>query len=656
MADKVIPYVSPETTMTEFTIRALIVGVIISVVMGAANAYLGLKVGLTVSASIPAAVISLAIFKALKGTILEITVAKTTGAAGESLAAGIIFTIPALLMVGAWDGLDIVMTTMIALCGGILGVFFTISLRRILIEDLDLPFPEGVAAKEVLVAGEEGGKSAKDVFVALGLGALFKIGSSLVADGKEYSLGLWTDKVQGAISVGKTKLYFGSELSLALLGVGYIIGLRISGMILIGGAIGWMVLAPLFILFEGAPYNLETGLQITDPILMFNAIREQQLVFMGVGAMIVGSFHTLFKLRTAIVDGVKSAMSMGKKGEEKEEVTDRTQDDLSIKWSYLSSIILMIPMAGIYYLLSGSILIAVLSAIVMVLLAFLFTTVAGYLAGIVGSSNNPISGITIATLLFTSIFIYILGGRGVQGMSVAIGVGAIVCISAAIAGDVMQSLKTGQLIGSTPKYLQLGEFTGVIAAAFIIPPILLLLDNVYGIGSVNLPAPQALAMKSIVEGIFAGGMNWLMVILGMQFALLLIILKKPVLPIAIGLYLPFSLGVPIVLGGLVKTLVDKRVDDLMFFTSKKNQADQNSLREKVHVRGILYSSGLIAGEALMGVIIAAFVTTGISLALIPSPVMFLGLPIIGLGFFLYMAFKLKQMGDEAVDELMEEET
>lgn len=649
--DTFVPYIPPEKKLVEFTFRALLVGCIITVIMGAANTYLGLKVGLTVSASIPATVIALAIFKALKSNILEITVAKTTGAAGESLAAGIIFTLPALILVGAWEQIDVVAVTAIALVGGTLGVLFTISLRRILIEDLALPFPEGVAAKEILIASEKGGSSAKIVFTALGIGALFKVGASLVIESggnaKEYALGLWTDRVQGVLNAGRLKLYGGADLSVALLGVGYIVGLEICKLIFIGGFIGWVILAPIFILVEGVPLD-PSGVPYTD-WQMFDAIRQSQLIFIGVGAMIVGSIHTLFTLRHAIVTGVKNAIKPTK-AEEGVEIP-RTQQDLPLKWSYIGAGLLIFPMFGIYYWLSGSILISAVCAVIMVFLAFLFTTIAGYLAGIVGSSNNPVSGITIATLLFTSVLIFALGGRDVYGMAVALVVGAIVCISAAIAGDVVQSLKTGQLLGSTPKYLQMGEFVGVIAAAFIIPPVLLLLDTVYGIGSPNLPAPQAQAMKAIVEGIFIGGMNWPMVALGMQFAVLLIIIKKPVLPIAIGLYLPFSLSIPILVGGYASHLVNKRFD--IFYKGSAEAVDKSdslieALREKIHTKAILYSSGLIAGEALMGVAVAALVTMDISLALIDGPIW-----ILGMIFFGIMAWKLWQLGTQEVDALVE---
>ncbi|UCF09070.1 MAG: oligopeptide transporter, OPT family, partial [Thermoplasmata archaeon] len=517
MADEdFVPYVRPEVRMLELTIRAVILGVILSVVMAAANAYLGLKVGMTVSAAIPAAVISAAVFKGLKGSVLEITLSKTMASTGESLAAGVIFTIPALVIIGVWDNIDYTITTAVALVGGILGVLFTVLLRKILIIDLDLPFPEGVASAEVIIAAEKGGKAAAYVFGALGIGALFKMGASLVVNGKEYALGLWKDKVEGAGDAGPTKMYGGSDLSAALLGVGYIIGLRIASLIFIGGVIGWVIIAPIIIGVNGLPVD-EEGNTITDPVAAFNQIRFDHLIFIGVGCMIVGSFWTLWKMRNAIISGIKKAFPSKEAMVEVEAVV-RTEEDLSIRKSLMIAGALIIPIFGVYYYLSGNFVQAFVCAIVGFISAFLFTTVAGYLAGIIGSSNNPISGVTIAVLLIISIVLFLLGARGDPAMATAIGVAALICCCAAIAGDVTQSLKTGQIIGSTPKYLQYSMFIGVVAAAVVIAPTLMVLHAAYTIGSENLAAPQALAMKGIVEGIFGGKMNWPMVFFGMELA------------------------------------------------------------------------------------------------------------------------------------------
>lgn len=651
MADEeFVPYVRPEVKMLEITIRALILGVILSIVMAAANAYLGLKVGMTVSAAIPAAVISAAVFKGLKGTVLEITVSKTMASTGESLAAGVIFTIPALIIIGVWNEIDYGITTAVALVGGILGVLFTILLRKILIIDLNLPFPEGVASAEVIIATEEGGKAASYVFGALGIGALFKVGASLVVNGREHAFGLWKDKVEGVASAGNTHLYGGSDLSVALLGVGYIIGLRIAMLIFMGGVIGWVIIAPIIMGISGVPINPDTGLAFTNMVDAFNEIRFQHLIFIGVGTMIVGSFWTLYTMRSAIINGVKKAFPTKNAIVEVEAVV-RTEEDLPVRWALIFSGILIIPIFIIYLILSGSILQAFFAAIIGFIAAFLFTTVAGYLAGIIGSSNNPISGVTIATLLIMSIVLFILGARGAIGMATAIGVAALICCSAAIAGDVTQSLKTGQLIGSTPKYLQISMFIGVAVAAVVIAPTLTVLHAAYTIGSPNLPAPQALAMKGIVEGIFGGNMNWLMVMFGMELAVLLIILDKPVLPIAIGLYLPFSLTIPIMLGGIVHFLVDRAADDRFrqkfshIQDEKQRKSQIEKIKEKVHNKGVLFSSGLIAGEALMGIIMAVFVVQGVSLAIVGEPIV-----ILGVIFFLFLAVLLWWFGRKSIEQ------
>jgi len=636
--------------MREFTIKAIILGAVLSVVMAAANAYLGLKVGMTVSAAIPAAVISAAFFKALRGTVLEVTVSKTMASTGESLAAGVIFTIPALVIIGVWDNIDYTTTIAVALVGGILGVLFTVLLRRILIIDLNLPFPEGVASAEVIIASEKGGRAASYVFGALGIGAFFKMGASLVVEGREHGLGLWKDKIEGANS----RFYAGGDLSAALLGVGYIIGLKIASLIFIGGVIGWIIIAPIIIGVNGVPLDDE-GNQITDMVAAFNQIRFDHLIFIGVGTMIVGSFWTLYTMRKAIVSGVKKAFP-SKDAMVEVEASVRTEEDLSIRTSLKIAAVLIIPIFGVYYFLSGNVLQAFVCAIVGFIAAFLFTTVAGYLAGIIGSSNNPISGVTIAVLLIISILLFILGARGGSAMATAIGVAALICCCAAIAGDVTQSLKTGQIIGSTPKYLQLSMFIGVIAAAVVIPVTLMVLHDAYTIGSPNLPAPQALAMKGIVEGIFGEDMNWPMVIFGMELAVLLIILDKPVLPIAIGLYLPFSLTIPIMLGGIVHFVVDRTIEQRydMVKGGMEDEATRSKklekVKERIHNKGVLFSSGLIAGEALMGIVLAVFVVANMPLALIGEPIV-----ILGVIFFLFLAVLLwwmgnKELGDTGIEE------
>jgi putative OPT family oligopeptide transporter len=410
-----------------------------------------------------------------------------------------------------------------------------------------------------------------------------------------------------------------------------------------------VIIAPIIIGVNGVPLD-DDGNQITDMVAAFNQIRFDHLIFIGVGTMIVGSFWTLYTMRKAIISGVKKAFP-SKDAMVEVEATIRTEEDLSIRKSLMIAVVMIIPIFGVYYFLSGNILQAFVAAIVGFIAAFLFTTVAGYLAGIIGSSNNPISGVTIAVLIIISILLFILGARGDSAMATAIGVAALICCCAAIAGDVTQSLKTGQIIGSTPKYLQLSMFIGVVAAAVVIPLTLMVLHQAYTIGSNNLPAPQALAMKGIVEGIFGGKMNWPMVIFGMELAVLLIILDKPVLPIAIGLYLPFSLTIPIMLGGIVHFTVDRAVEqryDMVKGATEDQKTRTKKLekvKERIHNKGVLFSSGLIAGEALMGIMLAVLVVGGVQLAIIGEPIVALGII-----FFLFLAGLLWWMGNKELGD------
>ena len=604
MAEKFVPYIPPEESIPELTAKAILLGIILAIVMTAANAYLGLYVGMTVSASIPAAVISMAVLRSLlkaniiKGaTILENNLVKTMASAGESLAAGVIFTLPALLVMGAWTEIQYKETMVIALIGGILGVLFTITLRKILIVELDLPYPEGVACTEVLIVGEEGGKGTFYVFSALAMSMIYK----LVASGN--GLRLWEERVNKVFTLGKGRFYWGADLSVALLGVGFIVGPMIASYVFIGGVIGWVIIAPVVGFIYGWPQG--------DLVDGFMIVWSNYVRYVGVGAMIVGGAYTLFKMRDAILTGLKQGLSQ--KNIEDEDVI-RTERDLPNPLRY--AFILVFPIFFLYWYLSESVVIAGIAAIIMLIAAFFFTAIAGYIAGVVGSSNNPISGVTVATLLFAALIIAGLGklGFGVDietNMAATIAIAAVVCVSAAIAGDVMQDLKTGQLLGSTPRNLQIGEFIGVICAALIIGPVLQVLHEAYTIGSPDLRAPQAGLMAAVTEGVFLGTMNWTMVILGMIIACILIWQKIPVMSVAIGIYLPFTLSIPIMLGGMIKLGTDKFVDKKIELDEEEGyyyeEEDKENIKKEVHGRGILFSSGLIAGEALMGVLIAVFV-------------------------------------------------
>ncbi|RLF47286.1 MAG: oligopeptide transporter, OPT family, partial [Thermoplasmata archaeon] len=499
--------------------------------MGAANAYLGLKVGMTVSATIPSAVIAMAVFRSLRGTVLEINLAKTMGSAGEALAAGVIFTIPAYIIIGAWTEINYWVTTMIALMGGVLGVLFTVSLRRILVVEEALPYPEGVACTEVVIAGEKGGTTAKYVFTALGIGAIYKFLSS--------GLGIMKDRIQGIISVGKAKFFGGADLSAALLGIGYIVGPRIASYVFLGGILGWVVITPIFLTMASmGMYPLPEGTTMLEAL---SIIRREQVVWIGIGAITIGGIYTMFSLRQSM----KSAFGAVVHKKKSEIKVLRTEKDLPYRLSFGLAGAMVIPIFALYWYLSNSATVAGISAIVLTIFAFFFTAIAGYLAGVVGSSNNPISGVTITTLLFTSLLLLSLGVRGNEGMAVALGVGAVVCCAAAIAGDVMQDFKTGQLLGSTPMALQIGEMIAVVAMAFVIAPILIVLHKAYGIGGDVLPAPQAYVMGGLLNAMFGKGMNFIMFLVGAELAFLLIIMGVPVLPVAIGIYLPFTLTTPI---------------------------------------------------------------------------------------------------------------
>ena len=638
MSEKFVPYIPPEENIPELTAKALLLGIILALIMTAANAYLGLYVGMTVSASIPAAVISMAVFRSLlkanvinDATILENNLTKTMASAGESLAAGVIFTLPALLVMGAWTEIKYMETMVIALIGGIMGVLFTITLRKILIVELDLPYPEGVACTEVLIVGEEGGKGTFYVFSALAMSMLYKLVSS------HNGLRLWEERVNKVFIMGKARLYGGADLSVALLGVGFIVGPLIASYVFIGGVIGWVIIAPVVGFIYGWPEG--------NYVDAFMIVWSNYVRYVGVGAMIVGGAYTLFKMRDAILTGVKQGL-MAK--EESEEEVIRTEHDLKRPFLYVA--ILLIPMCLLYYHLSESIMIAVVATLIMGIAAFFFTAIAGYIAGVVGSSNNPISGVTVATLLFAAIIVAALDswGFGVDiqtNMAATIAIAAVVCCSAAIAGDVMQDLKTGQLLGSTPRNLQIGEFIGVICAAIVIGPVLHVLHEAYVIGSPDLRAPQAGLMAAVTQGVFLGTMNWTMVFLGMAIAGILIWQKIPVMSVAIGVYLPFTLSIPIMMGGLIKLGTDKFVEKKIEMDEEEGyyyeDEDKDSIKKEVHGRGILFSSGLIAGEALMGVLVAVFVIQEIDLGINDHPIALPGMLIFGYIMILlaYMAVR-----------------
>ncbi len=589
------PYVSAQKTIAEFTIKALLLGVILTLVMSAANAYVGLYAGMTVSASIPAAVISMGILRGLlrRGTILENNIVQTIASAGESLAAGIIFTVPALVLTGVWTSFKFWPIFLIALLGGILGVVFMIPLRRsLIVEEQQLVYPEGVACAEVLEVGEEGGTGFGYILSAMGVGFIFKFFVNGVSIIKE--------TVEGAVRAGRTVLYFGSDIAMVLVGVGFIVGFNISLLVFIGGALSWLIGLPILTSFR----TIEPGISALDGAW---TIWGTEIRYMGIGAMVVGGIWSIIKIRHGIAMGVREAL-FGYRQQQGGGLLVRTEQNLSRRLILVLLIISVVPIFFLYSNLIGSASIGLVSTVAMVISAFFFVAVSSYIVGLVGSSNNPVSGMTICTILFTSVLLLLFGMSGNSGILAALGVAGVVCCALCTAGDVSQDLKTGYLVGATPRKQQLAQLVGVAAAAFIMAPTLTLLNNHYGIGTGEpgaLQAAQATLFANIVRPIFSGQpLPWLMIGIGALVGIALIIIDEAlrsrdshfrahVMPVAVGIYLPLSLSVPILAGGLVSLLVAKLA----------SRRGSQAIKEAQH-RGTLLSSGLIAGEAIMGIGVA----------------------------------------------------
>ena len=592
------PYISPETKLNELTVRSILLGAALSVILGAANAYFGLFAGLTVSASIPAAVLSMAILKIFKNAnILENNLVQTAASAGESLAAGVIFTIPALVIMGYWEDFNYFETTVIALCGGVLGVLFTIPLRQALIVKEKLMFPEGVATAEVLKTGEKGGKAVKFLVWGSAIGAIFKLGDA--------ALNLWEGSWQRATMLNeKIYAFFGLNLSPALIAVGYIVGFNVSFLLFLGGGISWFIAIPWYISVNGVPEGT------TDYVSLGGTIWNSQIRYLGVGAMVVGGLWALLSLTNSLVTAFKSGIQAFKQGGAQMKDQIRTEMDTPMSWVIIGIGVLLVPIFFIYYSAISTVGITITMTLIMIVAGFLFAAVAGYMAGLVGSSNNPISGVTIATILSASLLLLTLIGTGneLAGAAGAILIGAVVCCAAAIAGDNMQDLKAGHILGATPFRQQIMQMVGVIAAALVIPLVLDSLLIAYGMGAPtpetpnSLTAPQATLMMSVATGIFGGSLPWNMVYIGAGIGITIIIIdqylkakgssfRMPVLAVAVGLYLPFELDSAIFVGGVLAHFIGKKLDGSSFADKAKNA-------------GLLLASGLITGEALMGIFIA----------------------------------------------------
>ncbi len=577
------PFVPANKTLPEFTATSIILGIILAVMFGGANAYLGLRVGMTVSASIPAAVLSMGIIRMIlrKDSILENNMVQTIGSAGESVAAGAIFTLPALfLWAGEWgtSAPSLVEIAVIAFIGGALGILFMVPLRKALIvqEHGILPYPEGKACAEVLMAGEEGGNKASTVFAGLGIAAAYKF----ITDG----LKVFPSEVHYEIPAYKGS-GIGMDVLPALLGVGYICGPKISSYLFCGGILGWFVLMPLIVLFGANIVLFPADVTIAELYADGGsfAIWTNYIKYIGAGAVACGGVLSLIKSLPLIIKTFGEAMKGFGKGDA---TNERTNQDLNIKFILIGVVVLALAIWIV-----PVIPINLFGAFLIVIFGFFFATVSSRMVGLVGSSNNPVSGMTIATLLVATIALKATGTTGQAGMTAAIAIGGVICIVAAIAGDTSQDLKTGYILGATPKRQQIGELIGVFASALAIGGVLYLLHIAWGYGSTQLPAPQATLMKMIVEGVMDGNLPWTLVGIGAFIAIVVEILGIPVLPFAIGLYLPIHLSTPMMVGGLVKWIVDKKS------TSEKEKKDTDA-------NGVLYSSGMIAGEGLVGIFLA----------------------------------------------------
>jgi putative OPT family oligopeptide transporter len=621
------PYVPADTTMKEFTLRAVLLGVVMAVVLGAANAYIGMVAGLTIAATFPAAVVAMALLKPVGGTILEENLARTTASVGEALVAGAIFTIPAFVIAGVWDSVNIGLSMVIMVIGGMLGVFFVIILRRTLVEDAELPFPESVAASETHKAGQKGATGGKYLMVA-GLTAacieLIKNASGLRVLANNMT-GFWSWGTARIAGGNLTQTYTGGiflstpSASPALLGVGYIIGPRLAAVVFAGGALGWWCLAPVlaFANRDLVPLADAQGWSF----VMVNVVWQTMVRPLAVGTMVVGAVWTLWSMRKSLLTGMGRVLADVKqvKGVQ---AANRTEQDIRYRWVVFGILGLLIPIWILYYYFSESFGGSFVAAIVMVVAGILFAAVAGYLVGVIGSSNNPISGLTLTTLILAAMLMVAIGLTGDQGVMAVLGVAAVVCCAMGIAGDMMQDLKVGHILGGTPSSMQKGELIAVVFAAPALAVALWLLGRAYGFAgapgvdpAVALPAPQAGLMALVSQGIVGGEMVWPLFLAGMMFGVMLILVRAPSpMLVAVGMYLPIFSTFAIFVGGVMKWLVDRilvmkwLVDKIL--TAKKYP---DHAMERANNTGILVASGFVAGEALMGVLIAGLIVANVSL-------------------------------------------
>jgi putative OPT family oligopeptide transporter len=588
----------------QLTLRAIVLAIVLAVILAAANTYLGLFAGLTISSSIPAAVVSMAVLRVLGGGhILENNIVQTGASAAASIAAGVIFTVPALVILGYWSDFDYLWVLAIAGLGGILGVLFSVPLRRALIVEQNLSFPEGKCAAEVLKTGENPSHGVKLLAGSAVLGGLAKL---LAASGMR----LIPDSAAAAGYAGKGIAYMGTSLSPALLGVGYIVGLNIGIVAVAGGVISWNIAIPIYSAYFLDGTDLAATIGGAGAEDAAGAIWSSQIRYLGVGAMLIGGLWTLVSLRKSILSGIRSGLAATRAGASR--VVAHTEQDLPMKPVLIGIAVFALPLFLLYQAIVMDVTVSLPMTIIMIVAGFLFCSVSAYMAGIVGSSNNPVSGITIATILFASLVLIVLMGReSALGPIAAIMIGAVVCCAAAVAGDNLQDLKAGQLVGATPWRQQVMLAIGAVSCAFIMAPVLNLLEKAYGIGVATpdhpspLLAPQATLMASVSRGMFGGALPWGMVWTGAAIGAAIIAIdevlkargtryRAPVLAAAVGIYLPLELTVPIFIGGLIAYFVERTA----------GSPDNPDAIERLHRRGVLFAAGLITGEALMGIVIA----------------------------------------------------
>jgi len=628
------PYVPATMQMKEFTLRAVLIGLVLTGILGAANAYLGLKAGMTIAATYPAAVISMALLRLMKGSLLEENIARTVGSIGESVAAGAVFTIPAFVMAGLWSGLtreQYWKAVALMMIGGTLGILFVTLLRRVMVEDPELPYPESVAASEIHKAGQQGAKAAKILFANMGFGGfMFLLGAinvfspnntfrlTIAALGKKLLLRTSTNPNVATTMTGGTTLFTLPDISPAYLGVGYIIGPRLAALNFAGGVLAWGLLVPL-LTFTIGPY-IQAAQPDGQPIpwtLLAGAIYYSVVRPIAVGGMLVGATYTLFKMRKQLALGMGRAISDLKKSAAAHEATDRTERDLPAKAVFAGVGVVFVAMILLYHyfissagafssskVLTG----ALVAAGVMLVIGFFFAAVSGNLVGMIGSSNNPVSGLTLCTLVIAALLMVALGVSGSGGVAAVLGVAAVVCVSSAVAGEMLQDLKVGHILGGTPSRMQIGDLLGIVVASLVLFFPLAILDKAYHFGSPALSAPQAGLMAMLSKGIVGGDMAWPLVIVGMLLGVAMIMIEvRSVMLFSVGMYLPLGTTFAIFIGGVIRWVTDKLRDRRGYNDAQKARVDN---------AGVLTASGLIAGEALCGLVIAGLVGAGKDVTLV----------------------------------------